>query len=240
MPSESEPSIVDGSDVVRMAAEAQERQRKFIADTEAFTMGNRTPLSPEPVASTSPSSAVGMAGNLSASFRMSGTPTVTPARAEPNPAQPAVILEQRLPERPDDIREAARALSKAIADQIDLLNASKPNDPDAVARHDDLIAFLRQIAERLDRLADALDGALNATSSEGAASAASIARSIGDFVREGLEKHRPALQACSIYFPVLAGCVALLHALGVDANIAFGTMATIMGVKGTSKDGAKK
>jgi hypothetical protein len=40
-------------------------------------------------------------------------------------------VERRLSERPLDIREAARALSRAISDQIEDLNASRLNDPAA-------------------------------------------------------------------------------------------------------------
>ena len=213
-----------------------------IADTELGAIGpSPLPMSPEPSASTAPSTVQLSGRSMSAaSGRASRTITVARANPEPNPVERAVILEQRLSERPEDIREAARALSKAIADQIDLLNASKTNDPDALARHDDLIAFLRQIAERLDGLADALDGAIDAASSERAASAASIARSLGAFVREGLEEHRAALRACAVQVPVIGGCVWLLHALGVDSTVAFTAIAAIVGAKTVSKDGAKK
>ena len=57
-----------------------------------------------------------------------------------------VSVEQRLSERPQDIREAARALSRAISDQINELNAARPNDPDSLDRQAAFIAFLQQIA----------------------------------------------------------------------------------------------
>jgi hypothetical protein len=53
-----------------------------------------------------------------------------------------VSVERRLSERPEDIREAARALSRAISEQIEDLNASRLNDPDALDRQGAFIAFL--------------------------------------------------------------------------------------------------
>lgn len=202
------------------------------------------PVPPEPSASTTPST-VPLSGRLTAtaSMRASPTTTVSPASAEPNPAERTIILERTLSERPEDFREGARALSKAIADQIDLLNASKPNDPDALIRHDEFVGFLQQIAERLDSLADALDAAINAASSERAPfleGAANIARSIGDFVREGLEKHRSAIQVCAVQVPAVWLGVLGLHWLGVDPTTAFCGVAELMGWKTISKDREKK
>jgi hypothetical protein len=157
------------------------------------------------------------------------------------PGVRAVILEHGLSERTEDVRDAARALSREIADQIDFLKSSIPNELDAKARYDDFIAFLRQIAERLDRLAEALDAVINARSSERepilVGSAADIARSLGAFVREGLEENRPMLKACAIRVPLLGACFAFLHACGLDPTVAFTAAATIMGL---SKDGGKK
>jgi hypothetical protein len=77
--------------------------------------------------------------------------------------QAAAIIERRLSERPTDIRDAARALSKAIADEIERLNAVRPNDHEPQARHDDFVGFLRQIADGLNRLADTIDRAIAAS-----------------------------------------------------------------------------
>jgi hypothetical protein len=49
-----------------------------------------------------------------------------------------------------ETREAAQALSKAIADQIAELNASKPNEPDRLVQQNDFVAFLQTIAAGLD------------------------------------------------------------------------------------------
>ena len=168
-----------------------------------------------------------------------GDLSFAPASAELSLSGATVILERRLSEHPADAREAARALSKAIADQIDFLNANKPNEPDPLARHNDLIAFLKQIAKQLDGLADAIDAALKAKSHETGATlwsgAAKAARSLGAFLSEGLTAHRAALQACAIQVPVISLSVSLLHALGVDPTVAFTAIAAIMGIKSASE-----
>jgi len=70
-------------------------------------------------------------------------------------------FERRAAENPGNIRDAARALARAIADQVADLNASKPND-ERLAKHLELIAFLEWVAVELGKLADALDKAIAA------------------------------------------------------------------------------
>jgi hypothetical protein len=234
---EGKPVVDDASDVViRIAAD---RYRKFHADTESGPTTPLLPLPPEPSASTSPS-VVQLSGRTMAMGSGRASPTVTVARASGDPAERTVVLERNLSERPEDIREAARALSKAVTDQIDFLNDNKANEPDPLARHNDLIAFFTRIAEQLDAFADAIDVAINAASSSERepvllGGAASIARSIGDFVREGLTTHRAALQACAIQVPVISLSAWLLQQVGFDPKLAFTAIAAIMGVKLASK-----
>jgi hypothetical protein len=101
----------------------------------------------------------------------------------------AVSVEQRLSERPQDIREAARALSRAISEQIDELNALKPNDPDALTRQQTFVAFMQRIATGLDELAASLERInIEPSASRGPlyAKSAAIARSLGKSVTKGL------------------------------------------------------
>src|SRR6266567_3297588 len=81
-------------------------------------------------------------------------PIPLPLEQDATPA--AAVFQNRLSERPADIRDAARALAKAIIDQIEDLNASKPNDGDGLAKHNDLVSFLEQIATGLTELGEAL------------------------------------------------------------------------------------
>jgi hypothetical protein len=152
-------------------------------------------------------------------------------------ARPEIVVtvEKSLHEHPKDIGDAARALSNAIADQIDQLNSSKPNDPDALARQYDFIGFLRQIADSLDDLADALDSAIATESAEKQESvlttAAATARGLGTFINEGIKEHRTALKACAVQVPLLGACVWLMGTLGVNPSLAFTGILAIMGVK---------
>jgi hypothetical protein len=117
----------------------------------------------EPSASTAPL-VVELASRGSSFARGSAVLSLDPAGPVASPGtQAAAIIERRLSERPTDIRDAARALSKAIADEIERLNAVRPNDHEPQARHDDFVGFLRQIADGLNRLADTIDRAIAAS-----------------------------------------------------------------------------
>jgi len=154
-----------------------------------------------------------------------------------------LTVEQRLSERPVDVRAAARALREAIKDQIDLLNASIPNEPESLARQNDFITFLRGIAAGLDNLADTIDRAIAA--GKGAApepvllgKAAKIANELSAAVIDGLERNRAYIMDCSIKFTLAGAGYMFLHACGVDGYIA-GFVAALMNVK-WSKGGKSK
>ena len=178
-------------------------------------------------------------GSAVSGGRASATLSVNPAGARSSSTGVSAGVEQRLSERPEDIRAAARALSQAIAVQIEVLNAQRPNDHEPQARHDEFVAFLREIAARVDALAESLDRAIAAKSPSSRVSSLTRSReivgSLGTFVAEGFEEHRAALRGCAVLVPVLAASVTLLHALGVDANIAVGIVATVTGVKSSKK-----
>jgi hypothetical protein len=157
------------------------------------------------------------------------------------PSETAVAVERRLEERPHDIREAARALSGAIADQIDQLNASKRNDPDALSQQEDFIAFLRRIAAGLDELAESLDRAVAQAPVSRAplyAKSAEIARRLGNAVTEGLEENRASIMACGLRVSVVAAGTLLLHLLGVGTDLTAIVSAGLMGIS-IPRDSAK-
>jgi hypothetical protein len=147
-----------------------------------------------------------------------------PEGASPG-TQAAAIIERRLSERPTDIRDAARALAKAIAAQIELLNGSRPNDDEPQTRHDDFVAFLRQIAAGLDELADSIDRAIAAGSAASPepillGRAGEIACKLEEVLTKGLERNSPYIMDCAIKFSVFAAGFTFLHACGIDDKVA--------------------
>jgi hypothetical protein len=151
----------------------------------------------------------------------------------------AATFERNLSERPAEIREAARALSKAIADQIEQLDASKSNEAESLAKENEFIAFLQKIAAGLNALAESIDRAIaagSATSPEPIllGKSADIARKLSAVVIEGLQRNSAYIVDCTIKFGLLAAGVAFLHACGVDSVIA-GIVAALMTKGGGSK-----
>jgi hypothetical protein len=119
-------------------------------------------------------------------------------------------FERYLRERAGEICEAARGLCSAIADQIDHLNASKPNDPGRLTQQNELIAFLKTIADGLESLADTLDRSIAAGTRASPepillGKAGDIARNLSDAVLDGLERNRDYIVDCAIKFSVF-GC----------------------------------
>ena len=143
-----------------------------------------------------------------------------------------VSVERRLSERPEEIREAARALSRAISEQIEDLNASKPNDPDALTRQEKFIGFMQRIAAGSDELAESLERVSNEVpASRGVLSkSAEIALRFGKSVMNGLEENRATILACSLRAPVIAATTCLLHLFGVSTDLAAGISAALMGI----------
>jgi hypothetical protein len=134
-------------------------------------------------------------------------------------------VQRRLSERPEEIREAARALSKAISDQIAELNASRPNEPDCLAQQNEFVAFLQTIAHGLDALAESIDKAIAAGSAEKPepillGKAGEIARQLSDTVAEGFERNRTWIGDWTIKICVLAAGCKFLQAIGFAGDIA--------------------
>jgi hypothetical protein len=220
--------------VARMTAE---RQRRAIAATQSAAtepIGPMVPVSPEQSASTAPSTVELSARSTiqSKAFLDLGVNRVQPAAPSSDLAAP---VEHRLAERSAEIREAARALSKAIADQIVELNAFKPNEPDRLAQQNEFVAFLQSIAAGLDSFAESIDRAIAAGPGEKPepillGKAGEIAGQLSAAVAEGLERNRTYIVDCAIKFGVFAAGFTFLHAIGVDGYIA-SALAALMNVK---------
>lgn len=69
-------------------------------------------------------------------------------------------IARKLGKHPTDIRDVARALSRACRDRVAELRDSKPNEKEVLTHYDDLIAFLDSMAAGLAEIADALDQAI--------------------------------------------------------------------------------
>ncbi len=227
--------------VVRMTAE---RRRRSIAATQsgASELVPSVSVSPEPSASTAPSTAELTAR---ATIQSNASVGMSVNRAGPVATTDiAATVERKLSERPVEIREAAWALSNAIADQIEQLNASKPNEQESLAKQDDFVAFLQEIAAGLDALAVSIDRAIAAGSAASPepilfGKSAEIARKLSAVVTEGLERNRTYIVDCTIKFGVFAAGFTLLHACGVDGYIA-GIVAALMNVKLAKGGDSKK
>ena len=133
-------------------------------------------------------------------------------------------------------------MSRAILKQVDELQASKPNDPDALTRQEAFISFMQGIATGLDELAAPLERvSTEASASRGPlyAKSAEIARRLGRSVTKGLEENRASIMACSLRVPVVFAGTAFLHLLGVSPDIAAGIAGGLMGIEAFRSDGKK-
>jgi hypothetical protein len=121
----------------------------FLRFAESFE-----PLSPRPVPKVM---TVALQGAPSSSASSTVSTELNVDLAEPvgsRGTQVAVMMERRLAEHPKEIRDEARDLARAIADQINLINARKPNEKEQLAKHNNFTAFLQEIVERIDALAE--------------------------------------------------------------------------------------
>jgi hypothetical protein len=136
----------------------------------------------------------------------------------------ARVSRNTLSERPVEIRDAARALSREFAAQVEELKGSRPNEPDRLAKHDDLVGFLERMAAGLSKLADALDQAMN-EAAEGKLEPAFLGRT-AEVVRqlqlgaiEWLEKNRTTVFEVPFRIGLFGLGLAFVHALGVDGHL---------------------
>ena len=130
-----------------------------------------------------------------------------------------------LSERPAEIRDAARALSREFTAQVEELQRSRPNEPDHLAKHDDLVAFFEKMAVGLATLADALDRAVSAAA-EGKpepaflGQAAEVVRQLQLGAMEWLEKNRTTVIEVPFRIGLFGFGLTFLHAIGLDGAVA--------------------
>jgi hypothetical protein len=162
-----------------------------------------------------PLSAAALAGAGSLAANIS---TVSPVQVDLR-----ARFEQKLLQSPEEIRDAARALTEAIQDQIERLRSR--NDDDTR----DFIDFLEMLARGLSQLADALDQALAATPDQQPiflGTAGKIAEQLKIGLFEYLEKDRAKIAGRSITIGLAVAGGWFLHKCGVDAAVA-GTIKAI-------------
>lgn len=128
-------------------------------------------------------------------------------------------LEQRLTGDPAGIREAARRLADAIAEQLSAMQASKPNDPDGLKRYNELEGFLVSTQTGLRQLADKLDEATSQGTTPDrilVGEAAKIAVRMRVAFATWLETNRESLPGYYVRLGLLATGIAFLKTMGWD------------------------
>jgi hypothetical protein len=146
------------------------------------------------------------------------------ANATVIPAGVGVGTGSALSERPVEIRDAARALSREFTAQVEELKALRTNEPDRLDQRDVLLAFFEKMAAGLNNLADALDRAVNAAvdgKPEPAllGKAAEVVQHLQQGVMEWLEENRTTLIEVPVRIGVFGLGLAFVHALGVDGHL---------------------
>lgn len=126
---------------------------------------------------------------------------------------------------PHEARSAALSLSRLVSNRLDQLNASIPNDPDALSAHIAVVAFLADLHERANAMTGATDAVMMAKTPPEKQSlserAAQIAKPLLTALEEGVEEHGPALIRYGIAVSLVMCSVWLFSLLGVSPDKAF-------------------
>jgi hypothetical protein len=158
-----------------------------------------------------------------------------PARTVPQAGSRATMtaIEAVLATRPADIRDAARALSQEFTSEMARLQKSRPNDPDRLPQHDDLIALFEKMARGLAALADALDAAVKGDAQGKPepiflGKAAQAAQWLQGCLVEWLEKNRTKVIDVPLRIGVFGLGVSFLSSIGADSLAAIGALVTLI------------
>jgi hypothetical protein len=202
-----------GLDMGAEVSAAQHRRRS--AAIAAMSSGTTAvPLPPGQQSFATPPAPVQVSGGLQ-------------VQAPPTPLVAASLevgkdtIESKLAERPADIRDLARALSREFTAQVEELKRSPPNEPGRLDQYDALVAFFEKMAAGLSNLADALDRAVTAEGKPEPAflgRAAEVARQLQLGAMEWLEQNRMTVIEVPFRIGLFGLGVAFVHALGVDSN----------------------
>jgi hypothetical protein len=127
-------------------------------------------------------------------------------------------------------------LAREIKNEIDRLNASKPNEPGPAAQQNSFVAFLLSISDGLEKLAGAIDEAIKAGAPEKPdparlAKVSKAAHEIVGTIGEGLERNRAFIVDHTIRVGLFGAGFTFLHTIGIDAAAATGIVSALMGIK---------
>jgi len=148
-------------------------------------------------------------------------------------------IEGRQSEHPVDIRDAARALSRAFSEQVEELKRFKPNDPDRLVEHEGLVAFFERMASGLAELANALDKAINGATDGKLepvflGTAGKIAEQLHLGLMEWLEANRTLCIEVPIRLALFGAGMAFLHSIGADGITAITALTTLVFKRGSA------
>jgi hypothetical protein len=157
------------------------------------------------------------------------------------------VIERRLSEQPDAIRDIALALSKEFRSQTSELKQQRPNDPDRIAQLDNLVVLSGNMASGLAHLAENLDQAISKGSKDKPEpvflrKAAEVVQRLHFGLMGWLKENRTEVFDVSCRVGLFLFGAAFLHSLGADNAIAtaIGALAFILKCPLNKKKGGKK
>ena len=144
----------------------------------------------------------------------------------------ATKIERRIQQDHADLLRLARSLSQLALDEIEVLDAERPNDPDRIAaykRHRELLQIFANAFARIERALSVL----GADSAEPApsAKAAKVVESVGKAITKWWVKNEQEAIDWTVRIPVFAAGVAALGWAGANMTVGTTAMAAMVGGK---------
>lgn len=148
------------------------------------------------------------------------------------PSEPSFT--DKVSERPQETLVAIRNVAKAIRDEINQQQANKRNDAEGAAQQNKFISFLEQVADGLDKIAEAIELAIKSADKTKQpfflGRAADLAAQLSITVKDGLERNRAYITDCTFKFTTIAAGCLFLKVVGFDAYLASIVAAVVGGV----------